>query len=73
MGENLAERRPFPRRERDQQRALKPPAVLIAAFEIQVCRPAQLRRAGEYGFVARSRIEPDIEDIALALEGGAAA
>ena len=41
--EHLPERRPPARAEPDQQRALEPAAMLIAAFEVHVGRPGQLR------------------------------
>ena len=73
MGQDLPVRRPAACRQRDQQRALEPAAVLIASLEIHVRRPAELRRAGKDRFMARSRIEPDVEDVPLAFERRAAA
>ena len=43
VGEHLAERRPAARAEADEQRALEPAAMLVAAFEVDVGRPGQLR------------------------------
>ncbi len=73
VGQHCAEGRPLPRRERHHQRALEPPAMLVAAFEVHVRRPAQIRLTGQYRFVARARVEPDVEDVALAFELRAAA
>ena len=70
---NLAKRWPAARAEADEQRALEPAAVLIAAFEIDVGRPRQVGTDREHGLVARSGIEPDVEDVHLALEARAAA
>ena len=47
--------------------------MLVAAFEVDVGRPRQLGPDRQHRFVARSGIEPDVEDVHLALEGGAAA
>ena len=47
--------------------------MLIAAFEVHVGRPRQVVAEGQHRFVARARIEPDVEDVLLALERGAAA
>ena len=56
------------RAEADEQRALEPAAVLVAAFEIDVRRPRQLRPERQHRLVARSRVEPHVEDVRLALE-----
>ena len=47
--------------------------MLVAAFEVDVGRPGQLRAERQHRLVARARVEPDVEDVALALELGAAA
>ena len=47
--------------------------MLVAALEIDVGRPGQLRAERQHRLVARARVEPDVEDVALALELGAAA
>ena len=73
VGDHLPVRRRAPRAETDQQRALEPAAVLVGAFEVQRQRPAQLRVVELHAFVARSGIEPDIEDVLLPLEVAAAA
>ena len=70
---HLAERRPSARAEADEQRALEPAAVLVAAFEVDVGRPGQLGPDRQHRLVARSRIEPHVEDVHLAREGRAAA
>ena len=69
VGQHLSERGPAACRQRDEQRALEPAAVLVAAFQIHVRRPAQFRRARQHRFVARAGIEPHVENVALALEG----
>ena len=51
-----------------QHRALEPAAVLVVALEVEVGRPAQFRVDGQHGLVARARVEPDVEDVLLALE-----
>src|SRR5262249_44301474 len=61
------------RAEADEERALKPAAVLVAAFEIHVRRPGQLRPEGQHSLMARPGVEPDVEDVSLALERRAAA
>jgi hypothetical protein len=43
--------------------------VLVAALEIHVRGPAQLGSEGQNRLVARARIEPDVEDVPLTLEG----
>ena len=73
VGEHFAERRPSARAEADEQRALEPAAMLIAAFEVHVGRPRQIVAEGQHGLVARPGIEPDVENVALALERSAAA
>ena len=56
------------RAEADEQRALEPAAMLVAALEVQVGRPRQLRPDRQHGLVARARVEPHVEDVRLALE-----
>ena len=68
-----AERRAAPRAQADEQRALEPAAVLIAALEVEVGRPRQLRAERQHRLVARTRVEPHVEDVALPLELRAAA
>ena len=68
MRQHLAERRAAARAEADEQRALEPAPVLIAAFEVDVSRPRQFRAHRQHRLVARSGVEPDIEDVHLALE-----
>ena len=71
--EDAAVRRAVARADADEQRRLEPAAVLVGAFEVQVGRPGELRPCGEHRLVARARVEPDVEDVALALERRAAA
>ncbi len=71
--EHLAERRAAARAEADHQRALEPAAMLVAPFEIDVRRPRQLGTHRKHRLVARPGIEPDVEDVHLALERRAAA
>ena len=66
--QHLAERRAAARAEADEQRALEPAAVLIAAFEVDVSRPRQFRTHRQHRLVTRAGVEPDIEDVHLALE-----
>src|SRR4029079_16758862 len=71
--QHLAEGRAAARAEPDEQRALGPAAMLIAPLEIHVGRPAQIRLARQHRFMARSGVEPDVEDVALSIERGPAA
>ena len=52
---------------------MEPAAVLIAAFEIHVGRPGKAEALVEDGEVARTGIEPDVENVVLLAEGAAAA
>ena len=56
----------------DEQRALEPAAMLIASLEVHVRRPRQLAAERQHRLVARSGVEPDVQNVALALELGAA-
>ena len=47
--------------------------MLVAALEVDVGRPGQLRAHRQHRFVARTGVEPDVEDVHLAFEAGAAA
>src|SRR4029078_11335014 len=71
--QHLPERRPPTRAQTDQQRALEPAAVLIAASQVDVRRPRQPPAERQPRLVARTRVEPHVEDVALALELGPAA
>ena len=71
--QHLVERRPPARADAHQQRAMEPAAMLIAAFEIDVRRPMVIFAERQHRLVARSGIEPHVEDVAFALELGAAA
>ena len=73
VGQDCPERRRAARAQTDEQRALEPTAMLVAALEVEVRRPGQFFAEGEHRFVARPRVEPDVEDVLLALEGGRAA
>ena len=68
MRQHLAERGAAARAQTDEQRALKPAAMLVAAFEIHVGRPGQLRPDRQHRLVARTRVEPHVENVHLALE-----
>ena len=68
MRQHLAVRRAAARGQRHQQRALEPAAVLVAALEVHVGWPRQLGVARQHRFVARTGVEPDVENVALALE-----
>ena len=52
---------------------MEPPAVLVASLQIDREGPLQLRVLAEDRFVTRTRVEPDVEDVALTLELGAVA
>ena len=71
--DHLAVGRAAARAEADEQRALKPAAVLIAALEVQVRRPRELGPDRQHGFMARTGVEPHIEDVHLAFEARPAA
>ena len=71
--QHLVERRAAARADADEQRAVEPAAMLIAAFEIDVGRPVMILAERQHRLVARSGIEPHVEDVAFALEFGAAA
>ena len=57
----------------DQQRAMEPAAVLIAAFDVHIRGPGQFVGGGEHGQVARAGIEPDIQNVGFLAELGGAA
>ena len=57
----------------DQQRRVEPAAVLVAALQVHVGRPAQPFAALQHGRVRRARVEPDVEDVRLLAERAAAA
>ena len=59
-----SKRRPAARAEADEQRALEPAAMLVAAFEVHVGRPRQLGPDGQDRLVARARVEPHVENVA---------
>jgi hypothetical protein len=71
--QHLAEGRVAARAETDQERAMKPPTMLVAALEVHIRRPRQLRAERQDRLMARPRVEPDVEDVFLALEGRSAA
>ena len=71
--EDLPERRAAARAQADEQRALEPAAMLVAPFEIDVGGPRQLGPHREHRLMARPRVEPDVENVHLALEMAAAA
>ena len=56
-----------------QQRAMEPAAILIAAFHVKIRGPRQIVGRGEHGQMARSGIEPDVQDIGFLAELRAAA
>ena len=49
----------------DQQRTLEPAAILVAAFQIEIGRPAQPVLFVQRREMARAGIEPDIENVVL--------
>ena len=52
--DDLLERRPSARAEADEQRALEPAAMLIAALEVKIGRPGQLGAERQHRLVARA-------------------
>src|ERR1700733_5413692 len=48
-----------------QERAVEPSTVLVAALQVHIGWPRQAIFRGQYGKMARSGIEPDIENIAF--------
>src|SRR5207253_1685625 len=70
--QDFAERRSFARGKCHQQRALEPAAVLVTPLEIHVRRPAELRVPRQHRFVTRTRVEPDVQDVAFAFEAASA-
>ena len=73
MREDRPERRSSARPEADQERALEPAAMLVAAFEIDVGRPRQLVTERQHRLMARAGVEPHVEDVPFAFERRAAA
>ena len=73
VGQHLAEGRGAARAEADEQRAVEPAPVLVGTLQIERRRPLQVRPRTEHRLVARPRVEPDVEDVALALERPSAA
>ena len=56
-----------------EQRGVEPAAVLVAAFEVEVGGPVQVGVDVEDGEPACAGVEPDVEDVRLFAERGAAA
>src|ERR1035438_2740470 len=52
---------------------MEPAAILIAAFNVEIRGPSQIVSGGEHCQVARSGIEPDVQDVGFLAELGAAA
>src|SRR5207302_2575273 len=52
---------------------MEPSAVLVASFEIKIGGPGQVRFVPEDSGMARSRLEPDVENVSLFFELCAAA
>src|ERR1043166_1927518 len=71
--DDLSERRAVLDGRADEQRRVKPAAMLIVPFEINLRRPAELLAALEYRDVRAAGVEPDVEDIVLAAERRVAA
>ena len=63
VGQNLPVRRRAVRDQSQQQRAVKPPTVLVAAFEVNVGRPGDVRPVAEHCGVTRPGIEPHVQDV----------
>ena len=68
MRDDLLERRSASRAKSYQQRAVEPATVLIRPLEIEGWRPSQLGVVTEDAFMARPRVEPNVEDVLLTLE-----
>ena len=63
MGENrLVRRNPFVA-DGDQERAVEPAAVLVAAFKVEVCRIAEFGPLFEHSGPGGAGIKPDVENI----------
>src|SRR3989304_2132564 len=52
---------------------MEPAPVLVAAFEVEVCRELEVLAFLNDGGKAHARVEPDIEDVLFLLELGALA
>ena len=73
VGDHLLVGRAPARADADQQRRVEPAAVLVAALEVDVAGPGQVRARAQHHRVRRARVEPDVEDVALLVELGAGA
>ena len=73
VGRAGAERRRVAQAHADQKRALEPAAILVAAFHIKVGGPAKAVFRAERREMARSGIEPHVENVVLFREFGRAA
>src|SRR5207245_2269818 len=58
--------------DRAEQGGVKPAAVLVCAFEINVGRPGQIWLMPEHGNVTGTGFEPDVDDIGFFAEFRAA-
>ncbi len=56
-----------------QQRAVEPAAMLVGAFQIEICREGEIGTGFQHGRPAGAGVKPDIENIAFALPVRAAA
>src|SRR5712692_9731594 len=65
IGGALAVRRFALQSDADQQRAMEPAAILIAAFQIHIGGPRQAVFRRQNGEMAGSGVEPDIENVSL--------
>ena len=68
VGQDLPEGRGAARAEADEQRAVEPAPVLVGTLQVERRGPTQIRPRAEHRLVARTRVEPDVEDVAFALE-----
>src|SRR5262249_62197031 len=57
----------------DQERAVKPAAMLIASLEVHVRGPRVIRIRPQHRLVARARVPPAVENVGLTLEPAASA
>src|SRR3974390_1666641 len=56
-----------------EQGRVEPSAILVAALEVEVGRPGKAWLVAQDGRVARTRLEPHIDDVHLLAEPGATA
>src|SRR5208283_3262843 len=65
--------RPTLRPNRTEQGRVKPSAMLITAFQVEISRPGKSWLAAQHRCLARTRLEPHVNNVHLLAELGAAA